>query len=136
MRFDTKIVVVLRADLAMWQKLNVTLFLVSGIAATVESVVGAPYEDASGQTYLPMFVQPGLVFGATAEEIRTAFDRARAGNVRCSIFTADLFATGHDEANRAAVKAVATEDLQLVGIAFRTERKLADKIVKGLALHS
>ena len=136
MRFDTKIVVVLRGDLAMWQKLNVTTFLVSGIAATVEHVVGLSYEDASGQTYLPMFVQPAMVFSAAANELQMAFDKARAGDVTCSIFTEDLFATGHDEANRAAVKAVATDDLRLVGMAFRAERKLADKIVKGLTLHS
>lgn len=136
MRFDTKIVVVLRGDLAMWQKLNVTTFLVSGIAATVEHVVGVPYEDASGQTYLPMFVQPAMVFSADANELQMTFNKARAGDVLCTIFTEELFATGHDEANRAAVKAVATDDLRLVGMEFRTERKLADKIVKGLTLHS
>ena len=32
MEFDTKIAVVLRDDLAVWQKTNVTAFLVSGIA--------------------------------------------------------------------------------------------------------
>jgi hypothetical protein len=39
--FDTKIVVVLRDDLAVWQKANVTAFLVSGIA-TAPGVVGKP----------------------------------------------------------------------------------------------
>lgn len=34
MIFDTKIAIVLRDDLAVWQKLNVTTFLVSGIAGT------------------------------------------------------------------------------------------------------
>jgi hypothetical protein len=37
-RFDTKLVVVLRDDLAVWQT-NVTAFLVSGIAGTVPGVV-------------------------------------------------------------------------------------------------
>ncbi|SFQ39113.1 Protein of unknown function [Amycolatopsis rubida] len=31
-RFDTKIAVLLRDDLASWQRLNVTAFLVSGVA--------------------------------------------------------------------------------------------------------
>lgn len=35
-RFDTKIAVVLRDDLLPWQELNVTAFLVSGIAANPE----------------------------------------------------------------------------------------------------
>jgi Protein of unknown function (DUF2000) len=52
--FATKLVVVLRDDLPIWQKLNATLFLVSGIAAGDPSTVGEPYEDASGTRYLPM----------------------------------------------------------------------------------
>ena len=32
MRFDTKIAIAVRSDLAVWQKLNVTAFLASGIA--------------------------------------------------------------------------------------------------------
>ena len=48
MQFDTKIAVVLRDDLAGWQRINVTAFLVSGIAGTVPEVVGEPYRDASG----------------------------------------------------------------------------------------
>lgn len=136
MRFDTKIAVVLRDDLAVWQKLNVTAFLVSGIATTVNDVVGVPYEDANGKQYLPMFVQPVLVFSASGAQLQTAFERAGANDISCAVFSEDLFATGHDEANRAAVKAVATRDLKLAGMAFRADRKLADKIVKGLALHS
>ena len=42
MTFDTKIAVVLRYDLEVWQKLNVTAFLVSGIAGTVDGLMGLP----------------------------------------------------------------------------------------------
>jgi hypothetical protein len=55
--------------------------------------------------------------------------------VTSAIYTAELFATGHDEANRAAVAVVAVEDLDLVGIAFRSERRTVDKIVDRLKLH-
>ena len=61
MQFDTKIAVVVREDLPTWQKLNMTAFLISGIAGTQE-LVGEPYEDASGNRYLPMCRQPILVF--------------------------------------------------------------------------
>ena len=64
MLFDMKLAVVLRTDLANWQRANVTAFLVSGIAGTVPSVVGEPYVDGSGNRYLPMFRQPVLVFEA------------------------------------------------------------------------
>ena len=48
MEFDTKVAVVLRDDLAVWQKANVTAFLLSGIAGSNPSLVGEPYIDGSG----------------------------------------------------------------------------------------
>jgi hypothetical protein len=134
-RFDTKIAVVLRADLPVWQRLNMAAFLVSGIAAKVEGVVGEPYEDASGVRYLPMFRQPVLVFAATAEQLRAAYERARTRELPIAIFTDDLFATGHDEANRAAVRVVSSVDLRLAGLALHAGRKVVDAVVKGLVLH-
>ena len=46
-----------------------------------------------------------------------------------------MFATGHDAANRAVVKAVERAQLDLVGLALRAERKVADKILDGLKFH-
>ena len=136
MQFDTKIAVVLRDDLANWQKANVTAFLVSGIAGTVPGIVGEPYRDASGNEYLPMFVQPVLVYQADAPALRRAYERALGRDVSMAIYTADLFETGHDEANRAAVAGVPSDELDLVGIAFRAERKAVDKVVDGLRFHA
>jgi hypothetical protein len=135
MQLDTKIAVVLRDDLAVWQRTNVTAFLVSGIAGTVPGVVGEPYRDASGNEYLPMFVQPVLVYEADGSALRRAYTRALDRGVTPAIYTAELFATGYDEANRAAVAGVSAEDLDLVGIAFRAERKVVDKIVDRLRFH-
>jgi hypothetical protein len=134
--FATKIAVVLRDDLAVWQKANVTAFLVSGVAGTNPDVVGEPYCDASGNEYLPMFVQPVLVYEADAAALRRAYERALDRGVTPAIYTSELFATGHDAANRAAVAAVAAEDLDLVGIAFRAERRIVDKVVDRLRFHS
>ena len=133
--FDTKLVVILRDDLPVWRKLNATVFLVSGIAATDPSVVGEPYEDATGGRYLPMFRQPALVYEAGAAGMRRAYDRAVQRGVELAVFIDDLFATSHDAANRAAMKAVRPEDFALAGIAFRTDRAVADKVVKGLKFH-
>lgn len=135
MRFDTKIAVILRDDLLGWQQLNVTAFLVSGIAATVPEVIGEPYEDASGVTYLPMFRQPVLVFTATKESLRTTYERVRSRDIRCAIFTEQLFTTGHDAANREAVRAVSSDALALVGLALYADRKAIDAVVKKLPLH-
>jgi hypothetical protein len=65
-----------------------------------------------------------------------ALDRALAREVKPALYTEDMFTTTHDEANRAAVKAVARMDLNLVGLAFRAERKVVDKIVDGLKFHA
>ncbi|TML74550.1 MAG: DUF2000 family protein [Actinobacteria bacterium] len=135
MEFETKIAVVLCDALAVWQKTNVTAFLVSGIAGTVPGVVGEPYRDASGNEYLPMFVQPVLVYEADDVALRRAYERALGRGVTPAIYTRDLFATNHDEANRAAVADVSAQDLDLVGIAFRAERKTVDKIVDRLRFH-
>lgn len=135
-RFDTKIAVVLRQDLAVWQKLNVTAFLVSGVAGTVPDCIGAPYEDASDHRYLPMFRQPVLVFASSTEQLRLAFERLRGCGLSFSVFTEELFRTNNDGDNRAAVKAVRSDDLRLVGIAVRGGRKLIDKALKGLSLHA
>jgi hypothetical protein len=135
MRFETKIAVVVRDDLPVWQKLNVTAFTVSGIAATEKDAVGLPYEDGSGNSYLPMLGQPVLVFAADAAALRAAYDRLTALDLRAAIFTEELFSTGNDVDNRAAVKAVRRDALRLVGFAFRAPRKAADKVLAGLKLH-
>lgn len=135
MEFDTKIAVILRQDLAVWQKTNVTAFLVSGIAGTVPGVVGEPYRDASDNEYLPMFVQPVLVYAADAAALRRAYERAMSRGVTPAVYTQELFTTNHDEANRAAVRSVAADELDLAGIAFRAERRTVDKIVDRLRFH-
>lgn len=135
LRFDTKIAVLLRADLETWQRLNVTAFLVSGLGPQVPEVVGEPYEDADGVPYLPMFRQPVLVFEGTKETLRTAHTRALTRALPRSVFTADLFTTGHDAANRAAVRAVPTADLDLVGLAVYGPRNAVDKVLKGARMH-
>lgn len=133
--FATKIAVVLRDGLATWQRLNVCAFLVSGIAAAVPELIGEPYADADGTKYLPMFGQPVLVFEGSAETLTAAHTRANSRGLPMSIFTADLFATGNDHDNRAAVQAVRGDALDLVGLAVHGPRNAVDKIVKGARMH-
>src|ERR1700709_1658709 len=135
MQFDTKIAVVIRTDLEAWQKLNVAAFLTSGIVAAFPECVGEPYEDGSGTQYLPLIGQPILIYGAARPALTRALERALARNVKPAVYTGDMFKTTHDAANRAAVKAVARADLNLVGLAMRGERKGVDKIVDGLKFH-
>ena len=134
-RFDTKIAVLLRDDLAVWQRLNVAAFLVSGIAGTRPEVVGEPYEDADGTRYLPMFRQPVMVFEGSKEFMATAHQRVLQREIEHSVFTQDLFATGNDRDNRAAVKAVSTGELDLVGIAVYGPKNAVDKVLNGATKH-
>ena len=135
-RFDTKVVVVLNQDLAAWQELNVTAFLMSGIAVSAPGTTGSPYIDADGTTYLPMLRQPVLVMTADVASLRSARAKAAArDDIALAIYTRELFATGHDEANRAAVAAVGADHLDLAGVALRGPRNAVDRIVKGARMH-
>ena len=135
MRFDTKIAIVVCADLPVWQQLNMTAFLASGIAGGRDGVLGLPYEDGSGNAYLPMFGQPVLVFATDAAGLRAVWERARARELPLVVFTQELFGTGNDEDNRAAVRAVPAEKLDLAGLAVHGRRGDVDKTVKGLPLY-
>ena len=135
MSFDTKIAVLLRDDLEQWQRLNVTAFLVSGVAGARPELLGEPYEDADDTLYLPMFGQPVLVFAGDAQVLTDAHARAVSRGLPIAIFTRELFATGNDVDNRAAVRAVPREKLDLVGLAVHGPRNAVDKVLKGATLH-
>jgi hypothetical protein len=131
----TKIAVLVRSDLPVWQRLNVTAFLVSGMGSAEPELIGEPYRDGGGVVYLPMFRQPVLVFEGSKEVLTGAHARAVERGVALSIFTSDLFSTGNDGDNRAAVQAVTTGQLDLVGIGVHGPRNAVDKIVKGAIMH-
>jgi hypothetical protein len=134
-RFETKIAVLLREDLQVWQRLNVCAFLMSGIAAATPETIGEPYADADGTAYLAMFRQPVVVLEGGKEMLRTAHTRALERALPLSIYTENLFLTGNDRDNRAAVRAVPRESLDLVGIAVYGRRNAVDKVMKGAAMH-
>ncbi|GAB2617844.1 DUF2000 domain-containing protein [Streptomyces capparidis] len=134
-RFDTKIAVLLRDDLPAWQRLNVTAFLVSGLGTVRPEVIGEPYSDADGTDYLPMFRQPVLVFEGAKETLRSAHTRALGRSLPMAVFTSDLFSTGNDHDNRAAVRAVPADQLDLVGLAVYGPRGAVDKVLKGARMH-
>jgi hypothetical protein len=136
MRFPTKVVIVVREDLAGWQKLNVTAFLASGIAHASTDIMGQPYEDGSGNTYLSMLREPVLVYAADAAGLTRTHERALRRGLPTALYTEDLFATGNDDDNRAAVRAVTVDKLALVGLGIYGPRNDVDKVAKGLALHT
>ncbi len=135
-QFDTKAAVVVRDDLATWQRLNVTAFLMSGLTAQAgATAIGEDYEDGDGRRYLPLLVQPVLVFEASAAKLTTVRERAERRDVTIAIYTREMFSTGNDEDNRAAVRAVPTAELDLVGIGLRAPHRDADAVLRGLVRH-
>jgi len=133
--FDTKIAVVVREDLATWQKLNVVAFLISGVVGANQGLIGEPYEDAAGNTYNPLLIQPAIVLAAEGALLKDIYARAMSRGVKLSLYIEDMFATGHDAANRATVKQHLPEALNLVGLALRDDKKIVDKITKGARMH-
>ena len=135
--FDTKVAVVLLEDLPVWQKANAAAFLVSGIAGSTPGLVGEAYVNGTGNRYLPMLRQPILIYAPTVpvsdERTRERWD-GRSSSSRSSHVKA--FSTPHDTANRAAVAAVPAGELDLVAIARRADRKIVDKVLDKLLLHS
>lgn len=133
--FTTKIAIVVREDLAQWQKLNVTAFLASGIAASVPDCIGQPYVDGAGRQYAAMCGQPILVFAGDLEALRKAHGRAAEQGVLIVPYVEPMFATGHDAANRAVFAEGDVAAQNWVGLAFHGDRKAVDKAVKNLKLH-
>ncbi len=134
--FDTKIAIIVREDLAVWQKLNVTAFLTSGVLGANESLLGEIYQDADGQNYSPLIIQPMIVLSTDGPGLTKIHNRALNRGARLSLYIEEMFKTGNDTANRAAVREVKTEDLKIVGLALREDRKIVDKITKGAKMHA
>jgi len=134
--FDTKVAVAVREDLEVWQRVNVAAFLISGVVADAgAAAIGDDYLDADGNRYLALLVQPVIVLEAGPAKLKTVRERARRRGVPIALYTWEMFTTGHDTANRAAVKAVAGDDLDIVGIALRAPHRDADAVLRGLGRH-
>ena len=134
MEFDTKIKIVLRNDLETWQKLNITAFLMSGIAGT-QNIIGQPYVDKDQIQYLPMSQQPIMIHSATNEQMKDLLKKALSKEVVISIFIEELFNTFNDLDNRAMVANFKTDELNLVGIGIRGKKNHVDRLLKGFELH-
>ncbi len=134
--FDTKFAIVLRQDLAVWQKLNVTAFLTSGVVAQFPDIIGEAYRDRDGNLYNPLSIQPVIVLSADGSTLGAIQRRALERGVTTSLYVEEMFSTGHDAANRAVFAEFAPDDARVVGIALRGDKKLVDKITKGARMHS
>lgn len=132
---DTKVALIVRNDLATWQRLNVTAFLATGVAASAPEAIGEAYVDALGRRYAAMLGQPMMVFEADLAGLQAAHRKGIAQGLTLVPYVHAMFSTGHDEANREAFLAEDADQPDLVGLALRGPKKAVDKAVKGLSLH-
>ncbi|MBP2199331.1 DUF2000 family protein [Pantoea cypripedii] len=133
--FDTKIALIVRDDLATWQRLNVVAFLATGIASAAPEMMGEPYIDARGHHYGNMAGQPMLVFSGDLPGLQRAHRQGLERELTIIPYVHAMFSTGHDAANREVFLAEDADNLNLVGIALRGPKKAVDKAIKGLSLH-
>lgn len=133
--FDTKVAILILADLPTWQKLNVAAFLATGIAGAAPEAMGEPYIDAGGRQFASLLGQPVMIFAAETNDLLRAHRIAGEKGLTCAAYVRAMFSTGHDAANRAAFMAEPGEAPDLVGIAVRGPKKEVDKAIKGVRLH-
>lgn len=135
MIFETKNALIVRNDLAAWQRLNVVAFLATGITASAPDILGQPYVDASGREYGKLAGEPMLIFEADLQALQNVHAKGLERELTLTPYVEAMFATGHDEANRAVFRAEDAANLNLVGLAIRGPKKAVDKVIKGLKLH-
>ena len=131
MQFDTKIVIAVRDDLEPWQELNVTAFLMSGIAAENLKIIGQRYMDAEGNDYSAISSQPIIILYGSSNVLRNIRMRALSREVKMAVYIEEMFKTDHDEANRLVFFEHGPDEENTVGVAYRADKKIAEKISKG-----
>lgn len=134
-------VVSVRASEQVRQRASCSLGTGSGVPARsrAQDPLEVPGEVrlvvADNTVYLSMFRQPVLVFEGTKEILTLAHGRALSRSLPTAVFTSDLFRTGNDRDNRAAVRAVGKDQLELAGMAVYGQRNAVDKVLKGARMH-
>ncbi|MEM9041197.1 MAG: DUF2000 domain-containing protein [Actinomycetota bacterium] len=130
-----KIAVVVCTGLEVWQRLNVTAFVASGLATVDPDLVGEAYVDADGRVGPPMFAVPVRVFAGDEAAVTRAHRRAVERNLVVSAYVHEMFATMNDVDNRTAFTRHRSQDMSPVGFAVAGDPKQVDKALDKLRLH-
>ena len=135
--YDKKVAIIIRDDLAGWQKLNVTAFLAGSVAIKFPETHGKAFINASGSEYLPFIKHPILIYKAETDvQLKRAFNRAKERELQIGIYTVPLFATKNEEGNLEEILKYTDEDQELAGIIIYGENKKVDKALDSLKFHA
>jgi len=130
-----RIALVLREDLATWQRLNISAFLASAVAAARPESLGEPYRDGGGRAYSRMFALPVMVFEASAPAMAETLRGALEAGVEVMPFPEQLFATGNDADNRAAFAALPPGEMRPAGLVLYGGRNRIGKLLGSIRKH-
>lgn len=108
----------------------------SGIVAQTGEIIGEPYRDGAGNVYNPLSIQPVVVMATDQEALRKIHQRSLERDITTSLYIEEMFATGHDVANRQVFSEFSPDNAKVVGMALRADKKIVDKITKGAKLHA
>lgn len=134
--YDKKIALVIKNDLADWQKLNVAAFLASAVAIQFPETHGKAFTNASGSVYPPFMKHPILIYKAdTGDQVKRVFQRAKERGIHIGIYTSPLFGTKNEEENHIEIAKCTDEQQDLAGIILYGENKKVDKAIDGLKFH-
>jgi hypothetical protein len=107
----------------------------SGIVGANPEIIGEPYVDAEGNNHMRLSEQPVIVLVGPANLLTNVRKRALSRGIGTAVYIEEMFATGHDAANRAVFAEHGPDEENVVGIALRAEKKIVDKITKGAKMH-
>jgi hypothetical protein len=134
--YTNKIAIIIRDDLKVWQKLNVTAFLASAVAIEFPELHGAHLVTASNNTYLPFLKQPIVVYKADdITRIHRAFNRGKERKLHIGIYSYPLFTTMTEEDNLKTTASFTDSEQDLVGLIIYGDTKKVNKAVDGLKFH-
>lgn len=114
--------------------MNVTAFLMSGVAAENPKIIGQRYKDAEGNDYSAISSQPIIILYGSSNVLRNIRMRALSREVKTAVYIEEMFKTDHDEANRLVFFEHGPDEENTVGVAYRADKKIAEKISKGAKL--
>jgi len=133
---ENKIAIIIRDDLKNWQKLNVTAFLAGAVAIEFPELHGRHLITASGNSYLPFFKQPVLIYKAdNSDQMKRVFNRAKGRELGIGIYSYPLFSTMTEEDNLRATAEKTDDEQDLVGLVVFGENKKVNKAIDGLKFH-
>ena len=132
---DTKTAIILLGSLALWQRLNVTAFISTGIASAAPEAMGEIYKDQQDVTYTRLYEEPIVVLLGHSDVLARAHRLAGERGLIRAAFIDAFFSQPHGDAGRIAFASAPIGPENLVGIGLRGPKKDVDKAIKGAKLH-